>query len=109
MPGLVNSGGLMMCPHGGIVQAVTGNTRVSVGGAFALRSSDAFTIIGCAFATPGGPHPCIRVQWVQPAARSKVLGEFTLTQASVGLCIAPDEAVQGTVLIVETQSSVSGV
>jgi hypothetical protein len=48
------------------------------------------------------------VQWVQPAAKSKVKGDFTLTESSVGLCVAGDQAAQGTVMIVNTQSKVSG-
>jgi hypothetical protein len=108
MPGLLNSSSVMMCPHGGTVQAISSNTRTSVGGAFALRQSDTFMIAGCAFSTPAGPHPCVQVQWVQAAARSKATGDFTLTEASVGLCVAPDQAVQGTVLITATQPQVSG-
>jgi hypothetical protein len=108
MPGLLNSSSVMMCPHGGSVQAISSNTRTSVGGAFALRQSDTFMIAGCPFTTPAGPHPCVQVQWVQPAARSKAASDFTLTEASVGLCIAPDQAVQGTVLIITTQPQVAG-
>jgi hypothetical protein len=111
MPGLLNSSSVMMCPHGGSVQAISSNTRASVGGRFALRQSDSFVIAGCPFAIPpiGPPHPCVRVQWVQAATRSKALDDFTLTEASVGLCIAGDAAVQGTVLIVATQPRVLGV
>ena len=35
-------------------------------------------------------------------------GDFTLTEESVGLCVAVDQAVQGTVLIVFTQPQVAG-
>jgi hypothetical protein len=51
----------------------------------------------------------VQVQWVQTALRSKAIGDFTLTEASVGLCVAPDQAPQGTVLIVSAQPQVSGV
>ena len=109
MPALLNSASVMMCPHGGTVQAISSNTRARVGGGFALLQSDTFVIVGCPFSTPAGPHPCIQVQWVQTAARSRAIGAFTLTEASVGLCVAPDQAVQGTVLIVAAQPQVSGV
>ena len=109
MPDLLNTSSVMMCPHGGTVSAVTGNTRTSVGGAFALRQSDTFIISGCLFTTPVGSHPCVRVEWVQPSTRSQAMGDFTLNEASVGLCVAPDEAVQGTVLIVATQPRVAGI
>lgn len=107
MPPLLNKSSVMMCPHGGTVSATTSNTRVKAAGAFMLRSSDTFLIAGCTF-NPGTVHPCVQVQWVQPDAQSKVLGDFTLSEASVGLCVAADQAVQGTVLITSTQPQVSG-
>ena len=98
----------MMCPHGGTVSAVTSNTRVKAGGDFALRATDTFTVAGCPFILGLVPHPCVQVKWVQPAARSKAVGDPTLTEASVGLCVAADQAVQGTVMITVTQQKVTG-
>ena len=108
MPGLLNASSVMMCPHGGSVTAVTANSRVKVGGDFALRQSDTFMVAGCPFLIVLVPHPCVQVKWVQPAARSQVAGDFTLTEASVGLCVAGDQAVQGTVQIIVTQPQVRG-
>src|SRR5438270_10798308 len=107
MAGLLNMSSVMMCPHGGTVTAITTNTRVQAAGGFVLRSSDTFLIAGCPFNLVV-PHPCVQVQWVQPALRSQVMSDFTLTEESVGLCIAPDIAVQGTVIISFTQPQVSG-
>lgn len=109
MPHLLNTGSVMSCPHGGAVQVISGNTRVSVEGASALRPSDSFMIVGCTFPPSGPPHPCVQVQWIVSAQRSKAMGDFTLTESSVGLCVAADQAVQGTVLILQTQPRVSGV
>lgn len=108
MAGLLNISSVMMCPHGGMVSAITTNTRVQATGDFVLRSSDTFLIAGCPFVIGIVPHPCVQVQWVQPALRSQVISDFTLTEESVGLCVAPDMAVQGTVLILFTQPQVSG-
>jgi hypothetical protein len=36
------------------------------------------------------------------------VSDFTLTEASVGLCLGPDQAPQGTVLVMMTQPQVSG-
>ncbi len=108
MPGLLNSSSVMMCPHGGQVQAITTNTRTKLAGDFALRQSDTFVIAGCPFILGLVPHPCVQVQWVQPALQSQALGDFTLTEASVGFCVAADQAVQGAVLILLTQPQVSG-
>jgi hypothetical protein len=97
----------MQCPHGGSVSATSSNSVTKADGSAILRSSDTFTIAGCALTFPP-PHPCMQVQWVQPAAKSKVKGDFTLTESSVGMCVAGDQAVQGTVMIVSTQAKVSG-
>lgn len=108
MAGLLNMSSIMMCPHGGTVSAITANTRVQAASDFVLRASDTFLIAGCPFVIGPTPHPCVQVQWVQPALRSQVMSDFTLTEESVGLCVAPDMAVQGTVIITFTQPQVSG-
>jgi len=105
---LLNTSSVMMCPHGGTVSAVSSNTRAKAGGDFMLRPSDTFVIAGCPLNISGAPHPCVRVQWVTNALRSKAAGDFTLTTDSVGLCLAADQAPQGTVLINFTQPRVSG-
>jgi hypothetical protein len=100
----------MMCPHGGTVQVTTSNTRSKAVGDFLLRDSDTFQIVGCPFqVVPPTPHPCVSVNWSQPAAKSKAGGDATLTEQSVGMCVAADQAVQGTVQIVFTQPRVSGI
>jgi hypothetical protein len=108
MAGLLNSSSVLMCPHGGTVQAITSNVRTKVAGDFALRSSDTFLITACPFILGIVPHPCVQVQWVVPAARSQVASDFSLTEESVGLCMAADMAVQGTALVVFAQPSVVG-
>lgn len=108
MPSLLNVSTVMMCPHGGSVSMVTTNAQVKVGGDFAVRQSDTFLITGCPFMIGAATHPCVQVKWVQPAACSEVTGDFTLTEASTGLCVAADQAVQGTVQVVATQPQVSG-
>jgi len=108
MAGLLNAATSMMCPHGGQVTAITSNARAKADGAFLLRASDTFTIAGCPFVVVAVPHPCVKVTWVQPALQSKTTGDPNLTEASVGLCVAADQAVQGTVQILSTQQKVTG-
>jgi hypothetical protein len=108
MAGLLNSSSILMCPHGGTVSITTSNSKVKVGGDYAVCQSDTFTIAGCPFILGLVPHPCVQVQWVQPAAQSQVAGDYTLTEDSVGLAVAADQAVQGTVQIVFTQPQVAG-
>ena len=108
MPNLLTVSSVMMCPHGGQVQAVSSNARAKAARDFLLRPSDTFTIIGCPFNIAGAPHPCVQAQWVMPDLQSKAAGDFTLNEASVGLCLAADMAPQGTVLIQWAQAKVSG-
>jgi hypothetical protein len=108
MAGLLNTSSVMMCPHGGMVSAISTNTRAQAAGGPILRASDTFTIAGCVLNVAGALHPCVQVRWVQPDARSRVLSDFTLSAQSVGLCVAADQAVQGTVIITFTQPRVSG-
>ena len=107
MPALLTSASTMMCPHGGTVTATPGSTRASAG-APVLRGSDTFTSAGCPFPPTGTPHPCVSVNWVQTATRVKHGGDLVLNAASVGLCIAGDQAPQGTVVIASTQAKASG-
>jgi hypothetical protein len=108
MAGLLNTSSVLQCPHGGSVTAITSNSRAKAAGDFLVRSSDTFTIAGCPFMIGPSPHPCMSIQWVQPDQKSQVLGDFTLSEQSVGLCVAGDQAMQGTVLISTTQQKVSG-
>jgi hypothetical protein len=108
MPALLSTASTLMCPHGGTVQIVSSNTRTQVGGAFAALATDTFIIAGCPFVIGVVPSPCIQVMWVQPAARSQVMGSQTLTEASVGLCVAATGAVQGPVSVVVAQPQVNG-
>jgi hypothetical protein len=109
MANLLNTSSVMMCPHGGSVSVISSNTQVLAAGDPVLRASDTFLIAGCPFIVGIVPNPCVQVQWVQPDSESQVLSDFTLSEESVGLCIADDGAVQGTVLIVYTQEQVSGI
>lgn len=107
MSALLTTFSVLMCPHGGTVMANTSNARAKAGD-FLVRMSDTFTIAGCPFSTPVGPHPCVRVQWVKATLRCKAAGDFVLSQDSVGLCLAADQAPQGTVLIQSTQMRAAG-
>jgi hypothetical protein len=108
MAGLITTGAMMMCPHGGAVQGTPLSRHVQAGGTPLLTASDMFVIAGCPFVVGLVPHPCVSVRWVRPAAHSTASGNPTLTMESVGLCVAADQAVQGTVLISFTQQSASG-
>jgi hypothetical protein len=108
MSGVLTASSVMMCPHGGTVQAIPAGGSVQIGGAPVLTASDTFLVAGCPFVIAGVPSPCISVQWVQPAARSTVAGNPTLTMASIGLCLAATQAPQGPVMIVDAQPNVTG-
>ncbi len=108
MPGLLTTASVLMCPHGGTVQATPSSTAVQFAGAPGVTASDTFVVAGCPFVIGVVPSPCVSVQWVQPAEMSSVGGNPALTEASVGLCLAATQAPQGPVMIASTQPSVSG-
>jgi hypothetical protein len=108
MGGLLTDSSVLMCPHGGTVQVVTSDSRVQAAGGFVLRDSDTFTVVGCPFTAGTVYHPCATVDWVVPSLRSKAVGDSTLTEDSVGVCQAADQAVQGTVQVVFAQPQVTG-
>ena len=108
MAGLLSTSSSLICPHGGAVSIVSANNRVKVDGDFAATSTDQFTISGCTLNISGSPHPCVMVKWVEPGKQSTVLKNPTLNEASTGLCVAADQAVQGAVRIVAAQQRVTG-
>jgi hypothetical protein len=102
MAGLLNTDSTLSCPHGGKVTGVPSSVRVSADGSPILLATDTFMIAGCAFA-PVAPHPCVLVQWQLPAQRSTSGKVQTLTEASIGFCMAADGAIQGPVIVQATQ------
>lgn len=107
MPALLTTASSMMCPHGGTVMATPASTRAQAGAPI-LTVSDSFSIAGCPFNVSGSPHPCMTVQWVVTATRVKHGGALVLNESSVGLCLAGDQAPQGTVIVAATQPRVKG-
>lgn len=108
MANFLNASSQLMCPHGGTVSAMTQNSQAKAGGDFIVCDSDQFMIAGCPFMMGTVPHPCMQIQWLQPATMGKASQNFALLESSVGLCVAGDQAPQGAPQVVETQPSGSG-
>jgi hypothetical protein len=102
----LTSTALIQCPHGGVATVITTNAQVSAGGAFVLRSTDIFTIVGCSLAASGTTPPCATIEWIVPALANSVLDDFVLTTDSVGLCLG--SPAPGPPIVTATQESVSG-
>jgi hypothetical protein len=107
MGNFLTAASTMQCPHGGLVQAVPSAPSVTFGGNPIVLQTDTFTIAGCPFNVAGVLHPCVQVKWIVAALRSTA-GNAPLTTDSVGLCVAADQAPQGTVLIINTQQKAGG-
>lgn len=107
MPALLTTSSTMMCPHGGTVMPMPGQTQ-AVADSPVLRMSDTCTIVGCPFNIATVPNPCVTVQWVQGATRVQAGGDFVLNESSVGLCLAATQAPQGSVVIAATQPAAEG-
>ena len=99
-----------ICPHGGSVTVISTNTRVKVMGLFVAVMGDTYTIAGCPFVAPGPkPQPCIKIQWLVPATRVKVMGKQVLLKSSTGLCQSAEQIPQGPPNVIMTQMRVKGV
>jgi hypothetical protein len=107
MPKLLTTASVLMCPHGGTVQIASQNTVTKAAAPVAL-ATDTFLIVGCPFSLGPVYHPCVRVEWQVTAQKVTVDGKAALNDASVGLCMAADNAPQGTVVITSTQMKVDG-
>ncbi len=110
MPGfLMHVGATAICPHGGQVSTISANARVLVGGQPVATLSDTYLVAGCAFTVPPGkPQPCVKVQWLVPAARVLVGGQPAVLQTSTGLCQSAEQIPQGSPGVVVTQLRARG-
>jgi hypothetical protein len=106
---LVTSASVVQCSHAGQVTILATDSRVRAAGQPVVLASDTALVAGCPFLQPPPvPSPCLRVQWVVPAARVRVGGRPVLVQASTGLGLGPSQAPQGPVVVVVTQPRVRG-
>ena len=107
MPGpLFHVGAGAICPHGGAVTTISANARVLMSGMPVATLGDTYLVAGCVFNVSGAPHPCLKVQWLVPAARVLVNGQPAIIQTSVGLCQSGDMSPQGPPVIIATQPRV---
>lgn len=109
---LLTTASQLACPHGGSVSITSVNGNTHAAQAPLALANDTFAISGCPFQIPIGtgsvPHPCVSVRWVKPNVQCTVNGQPTLSQNSVGLCLAADQAPQGVVSVVIAQPTASG-
>ncbi len=107
MPGpAIQVGAVMICPHGGLVTAVTSNTRVFAGGAPLTTQSDTFMVAGCVFTIGVKPQPCVTVRWLAAATRVQVSGQPVVIATGPGLCESAEQAPQGPPAVTAVQTRV---
>lgn len=105
---LVHVGATIMCSHAAQVSLTTGNTRVKVGGQFAIVLSDLGTVAGCPFTVGTTPSPCVTVRFLVPASRIRINGQPAVLQNTTGLGQNGAQVPQGPPNIVVTQMRVKG-
>jgi uncharacterized Zn-binding protein involved in type VI secretion len=110
MPGpLFHVGNTTLCAHGAPAQTISSNARVMVNGMPVATIADTTLVTGCPFTLPGGkPQPCVKVQWLVPAARVMVMGQPALLQISAGLCLSAEQIPQGPPTVAVNQPRVVG-
>ncbi len=107
MPLAVQVGATMICPHGGQVSIIPTNMRVTAGGQPLAVLADTFLVAGCA-QTGTPPGPCVKVQWLVPAARVTIGGQPAILQSSTGLCLTASAVPAGPPSVIVTQLRVQG-
>jgi hypothetical protein len=106
---LYHVGAKTLCPHAGNATTVSSNTRVKVSGMAVATVDDLTTVAGCTFTVPTNkPQPCVKVQWLVPAVRVKVMGTWVLLETSGGACQSAEQIPQGQPNVVATQTRVKG-
>lgn len=113
MPGfLVEETASVQCPHGAKATIVSVNKRVKIDGVPVALVNDATTVGGCPFQVPIGtgtkPQPCVKVVWLVPAIRVKVMNQAVLVKTSGGQCQSAEQIPQGPPVVAMTQVRVSG-
>jgi hypothetical protein len=108
MPGpVVNVGAVARCPHGGQVTIISSNANVLASGTPLATIADQFLVAGCVFTIPPGkPQPCVRVQWMTPAARVLINGQPPILQTSTGLTLSAEGIPGGPPVVATTQMRV---
>jgi hypothetical protein len=107
VPGFViTSATVAMCPHGGQVAFAPSQSQLMADSAPAILVSDVASIAGCPFVIAGAPSPCLTIQWTSPATRAGVQGTPVLLSTSIGLCMSPAAAPQGSVIFASVQARV---
>lgn len=100
MPGpILHLGARGACTHGGQLSLLTTQGRVRVGGQPVYTADDPSVIAACAFVRGVPSSPCVRVRWLAPSSRVRVLGRPVVLRDSAGLTVAIDEVPQGTPVI----------
>jgi hypothetical protein len=109
VPGaLFHVGAIALCPHGGQVMTVPGSPRVTVMGAPVASTADQFLVAGCVFTVGPKPQPCVKVQWLLPATRVKVMGMPAILAPAPGLCQSVEQIPGGPPNVVNVQARVKG-
>jgi hypothetical protein len=109
---LYHVGAQGQCPHGASIATASSNIRVKVSAMAVATMADLSTVAGCPFQIPVGagtkPQPCVKVQWLKPALRVRVMGQPALLKTSAGLCQSVEQIPQGPPTITVTQPRVKG-
>ena len=97
-----------MCPHAGQVSDISTNSRVLVGGQPVAINADQFVVAGCSFTVSSKPQPCVKVQWLAPATRVRVMGQAVILQTTPSITQSAEQISQGSAIVVSGQVRVKG-
>ena len=100
-------GALVTCTHAAPALLTSTNVQVLVSGLPLVTMADIAAIAGCAFVVGVVPHPCVRVQWLEPSTQILINGQPAVI-GPLGMGLGPDQAPQGPVIVGYVQPQVIG-
>jgi hypothetical protein len=94
------------CTHGATAIVVPNQTAARAAGSPMLTERDKHNVAACPFNVNGSPQPCVKIVWKRGSSKVRAGGNRVLTRSSIGQCKNASGAVQGTALVVSTQTKV---
>ena len=105
---LLHVGASILCAHGGQAQVAPGAPRVRLGGQPAASMADLYPVAACPLNVSGAPQPCLKIDWITPAARVRIGGQPAVLSVSTGFGVGAPQAPQGPASVVASQTRARG-
>ncbi|MCZ4513029.1 hypothetical protein O3Q52_33730 [Streptomyces sp. ActVer] len=94
--GLLGTGAVISCPHGGrVTTATTSTSAVLMDGMPVATAEHGYVVTGCPHTVDGVPVPCVSVRWTADGSGVTVGGASVLLDTSAAECFTASFVPQG--------------